>query len=147
MNSAKTEDECPLFIQVGWVHFTVLSKSYLTWLLTIKKRAGCLMLVKHALHCWSHFNWTCLYCREWNQHVLSVKWRYCIEKNHPMLQIYQISPPNQHHCIHHALLHQISQIAFFCHLLLVEIAYLAMLFMFLLMDRAPDKNKLHSLVR
>ncbi len=36
-------------------------------------------------------------------------------KNHPVSQIFQTSLPNQHHCIHHPLHHQVNQMAHFCH--------------------------------
>ena len=60
------------------------------------------------IYLWSHFNLTRLHCREWNQHILSIKGCHLMEKNHPVPQIYQISPPNWHHCIHHPLHHQVS---------------------------------------
>ena len=66
---------------------------------------------------WRHAGWWYIM----RDHVLpSAAYRFVcslvrLKKNHPVSQIFQKSPPNQHHCIHHPPHHQVNQIAFFCH--------------------------------
>ena len=156
MNPAKTEDECPLFILVnGLISLTYLHTKIFVVVVNYHNEVSP-MSVKQALHCsfhdrksscpWSHFNSTRVYCREWNQHVLSVKQCHCIEKYHPVSQIFQAPPPNKHHCIHHPLHHHVNQVAFFCHhywqILLIWQCYLFLNWCI----QHQLKNKLHSLV-
>ncbi len=146
INPAKTEDESPLFNLVNG--FILLAHLHTK----ISIRAGNYqnkashMLVKRALYCWfhdwtdsclSHFSATCLHCREWNQHVRSVKW--CHSKSSCVTNISNIStkptplyspptpPSSKRNCI-------------FLSLLLTDVARLTMSFIPQLMQTAPAEK-------